>query len=54
MCEVCDSKEMTIRCKKCGGDFCAAHILLENHGCPSLKAVRTWPAYAGWQAALKA
>jgi Zn-dependent protease len=40
-CEVCGQETfLAFRCAYCGGQFCAAHRLPENHSCPRLDLAR--------------
>jgi Zn-dependent protease len=41
-CQVCMQETLLpFRCPHCGGQFCSAHRLPENHACPKIGAART-------------
>ena len=41
-CQVCSQESLLpFRCSHCGGQFCGAHRLPENHSCPKIDAART-------------
>ena len=41
-CEACQQETLLpFRCPHCGGQFCSAHRLPENHACPRIDAART-------------
>jgi hypothetical protein len=41
-CEACQQETLLpFRCPHCGGQFCSAHRLPENHSCPRIDAART-------------
>ena len=43
-CDVCGAHELLpFKCKYCGGTFCAAHRLPENHQCPGLRMLKQRP-----------
>ncbi len=43
-CDVCGAYELLpFKCKYCGGTFCAAHRLPENHQCPGLRMLKQRP-----------
>ncbi len=43
-CDVCGAYELLpFKCKFCGGTFCAAHRLPENHHCPGLRMLKQRP-----------
>ncbi len=43
-CDVCDGYELLpFKCKYCGGTFCSAHRLPENHQCPGLRMLKQRP-----------
>jgi membrane associated rhomboid family serine protease len=43
-CEACGAYELLpFKCKYCGGTFCAAHRLPENHQCPGLRMLKNRP-----------
>jgi len=43
-CDVCGAYELLpFKCKFCGGTFCAAHRLPENHQCPGLRMLKQRP-----------
>jgi len=40
-CQVCSQESLLpFRCSHCGGQFCGAHRLPENHSCPKIDAAR--------------
>ncbi|MGD0645663.1 MAG: AN1-type zinc finger domain-containing protein [Candidatus Bathyarchaeia archaeon] len=41
-CQVCNQETvLPFRCPYCGGQFCSAHRLPENHACPRIDSART-------------
>ncbi len=43
-CDICDAYELLpFKCKYCGGTFCAAHRLPENHQCVGLRMLKQRP-----------
>jgi Zn-dependent protease len=41
-CQACSQETLLpFRCSHCGGQFCSAHRLPENHNCPKIEAART-------------
>jgi Zn-dependent protease len=41
-CQVCSEESLLpFRCPFCGGQFCSAHRLPENHACPQISSART-------------
>ncbi len=43
-CDICGTFELLpFKCRYCGGTFCSAHRLPENHSCPGLKMLKQRP-----------
>lgn len=43
-CDICGTYELLpFQCKYCGGTFCSAHRLPENHECPGLRMMKQRP-----------
>ncbi len=43
-CDICGTYELLpFQCKYCGGTFCSAHRLPENHACPGLRMMKQRP-----------
>jgi Zn-dependent protease len=48
-CKVCSQETLLpFYCSYCGGQFCSAHRLPENHACPNIKAARMYQQGQGF------
>ena len=44
-CDICSTYELLpFKCRYCGGTFCSAHRLPENHSCPGLRMLKQRPS----------